>query len=224
MGKLSPKLISGMYIEREKQDLLQACNGLTSESVKIPPALPGSLWYSTTLFRFPCLGRCLNIENEGEIKPKISVGELGMCRIFLLFFFFSADNFYLALAVFWKQCIRNNLSLFGTFVLVKLACYLVSWRNAIPTDGQEYRQPGDHVQASVCVLRARSPSQECWNACLSCVSALVAKMMYQPWVKVVAPIWANSSPPRQELLWPCHIWVTIPPGIPVGTPRIPEKQ
>lgn len=151
----------------------------------MPPALSGNLWYSTTLFRFPCLGRCLNIEKEGKIKPKITVGELWMCRSFLLFFF-SGDNSYLALAVFWKQCIQNNLSLFGTFVLVKLACYLVSWRNAIPTDGQEYRQPGDHVQASVCVLRARSPSQKCWNACLSCISTLVAKMMYRPWVELAA--------------------------------------
>lgn len=64
------------------------CSGLTSESVKIPPPLPGSLWYSTTLLRFPCLGQCLNVENEGDIKLKITVEELEMCRSSLLFFIF----------------------------------------------------------------------------------------------------------------------------------------
>lgn len=150
MGNWSPKN------NRKRENLLQTWNGLTSKFFKIPPSLPGSLWYSLTLFRFPCLGTCWNVENEGEIKPKVTVEKLRLCKCFLLFFFFSGDDFYLALAVFWKHCIQNNLSLFGTFVLAKLACYLVSWRSAIPTDGQEYRQPGDHVQASVCVLRARS--------------------------------------------------------------------
>lgn len=136
------------------EDLLQACSSLISESVKILPALPGNL---TTLLSLLCLGRCWNIENKREIKPKITLVMLGICRSFSLFVF--SGN--MALAVFLKQCIQKNLSLFGTFVLVRLACYLVSWHHAIPTDGQEYRQPGDHVQASVCVLRARSPSQKC---------------------------------------------------------------
>lgn len=133
--------------------------------------------------------RCLNIENKREIKPKITLVILGICRSFLLFIF--SGN--MALAVFWKQCIQQNLSLFGAFVLVRLACYLVSWRHAIPTDGQEYRQPGDHVQASVCVLRARSPSQKCWNACLFCVSALVAKQDDVPALSGISCTGISSS-------------------------------
>lgn len=174
---------------RKRENLLQTCNGLTSKSFKIPPSLPGSPWYSLTLFRFPCLGRCFNIENEGEIKPKVTVEKLRLCKSFLLarslfflFFSFSGDDFYLALAVFWKQCIQNNLSLFGTFVLVKLACYLVSWRSAIPTDGQEYRQPGDHVQASVCVLRARSLARS--------VEMIVCPVLLCLWIRwCTSPEW-----------------------------------
>jgi len=60
-------------------------------------------------------------------------------------------------------------------VLEKLACYLVSWLGAIPTDGQEYRQPGDHVQASVCVLRARSLARS--------VETLVCPVLQHLWLR-----------------------------------------
>lgn len=54
-------------------------------------------------------------------------------------------------------CLETNSDL-GMFEQVKLACYLVSWHDAIPPDGQQCRQPRDHVGASNVCVEGKIPS------------------------------------------------------------------